>query len=85
MSGKIPVSDMDPDACEGCPYRTTTDESTGRGVIDTAARLEGEVLERATGDTQYKCGLCGCPLTNLALFNRVPASCPRTAAHGGER
>jgi len=76
---------MDPDACEGCPYRTPVEEGTGRSFVDTAARLEGEVLERATGDKQYKCGLCGCPLANLALFNQVPSTCPSIDKHGGER
>ncbi len=85
MSDKVAVNDMDPAACEGCPHRVEAGESTGRTVIDAAAKAETAVVEKATDEKQYKCGLCGCPLMNLSLFNRVPDLCPRVGDHGGDK
>jgi len=84
MTGKIAVTNFDKNACEGCPNRVESGESTGNGVVDTLADIETGGLSAATGSTQHKCGLCGCPLANLDLFNRAPSGCPRLAGHGGE-
>lgn len=85
MTGKTAVSNFDQSACEGCEHRAEPGEDTGNGLIDTLADAETGGLSAATGEDQHKCGLCGCPLKNLELFNRAPAGCPRLAAHGGER
>jgi len=85
MTGKTAVTDFDESACEGCEHRVEPGEPTGNGVVDTLADIETGGLSAATGEDQHKCGLCGCPLKNLALFNRAPNSCPRLAEHGGEQ
>jgi hypothetical protein len=85
MTDKQVVVDMDPSACEGCPYRVDPGANTDRPVIDKLAQAETAVLGAVSGENKQKCGLCGCPLVNLSLFNRVPTGCPRVAEHGGER
>lgn len=85
MTGKTAVSNFDQSACEGCEHRAEPGEDTGNGLIDTLADAETGGLSAATGEDQHKCGLCGCPLKNLELFNRAPAGCPRLAEHGGEQ
>lgn len=80
---KVPVRDFDQSACEGCPHRVGGSESTGRPLVDALASVETGVLGGATGEEQAKCGLCGCPLKNLELFNRAPVDCPRVGEHGG--
>lgn len=85
MTGKIAVTNFDKTACEGCPHRTEQGESTGNGLVDTLADIEAGGLSAATGDEQHKCGLCGCPLANLDLFNRAPGDCPRLIQHGVEQ
>lgn len=80
---KVPVRDFDQNACEGCPHRAGGREDTGRTIIDALASAETRGLEAATGEEQSKCGLCGCPLKNLELFGRAPATCPRLGDHGG--
>lgn len=32
-------------------------------------------------ETDFKCGLCGCPLVNLALTDQAPEGCPRLDNH----
>jgi hypothetical protein len=82
---KVAVSDFDQSACEGCEHRVEPGTDTGNGLIDTLAEIEAGGLSAATGEDQHKCGLCGCPLANLELFNRAPSGCPRLAEHGGEQ
>lgn len=87
--GKQSVPDFSPDVCHGeapevagiCPQRVYGQESTGRPIIDTLARMETWVLEVVTGEDQYKCGICGCPLTNLDATDKAPDSCPRLEHH----
>lgn len=86
---KQAVSDFDQDVCRGdhpdtdgpCPELARVDEDTGHGNVDLLSRVEGAALEAATGEEQYKCGLCGCPLANLGAFNRAPEDCPRIQLH----
>jgi len=65
---------FDPDVCEGCPHKTTDAEG---GLLGALADALGE----------DKCGLCGCPLSNLSAFQAPPESCIRLPQHrnGGER
>lgn len=83
---KQSVQNFDKSVCNGCPHRVRKGESTGsHGVVDNLADLENSVIEGVTGEATYKCGLCGCPLTNLALTNMAPAHCPRLDQHDGGR
>jgi hypothetical protein len=75
---KIRVSNFDRDVCATCPFRTEIGKSTGRGLVDRLAEVEGKV----TGE-DYKCGLCGCPLENLKAFSMVPEECPKVGEHNG--
>jgi len=87
--GKTSVTDFDQAVCNGdvegetgpCPERVGGGESTGRGGIDRLARVETEAIEAVTGDEQFKCGLCGCPLVNLEAFGVAPENCPRIEKH----
>lgn len=87
--GKTNVPDFSPDVCHGvdsdvsdtCPKRVYGQESTGRPIIDTLARLETRVLEVLTGEDQHKCGICGCPLPNLEAADKAPDGCPRLEHH----
>lgn len=81
---KIAVTSFNQETCAGCPHRVSGGESTGRPLIDALASIETGVLSGATGEKQAKCGLCGCPLKNLELFNRAPVDCPRVGEHGGQ-
>ena len=83
-TGKTDAPGFDQSICDGCPHRVRGDENTGRTAIDAAALGETKVLEAITGEKQYKCGLCGCPLKNLELFGKVPTNCPRLREHGGD-
>lgn len=86
---KVRVADFDQDACYGrragvdgeCPHLEDVDADTGRRIIDGLASVEGRALEAATGDEQHKCGLCSCPLANLAATDVAPESCPRLDKH----
>jgi len=80
--GKTKVSDFDPAKCAGCPHRVREGDTQAGGVIDSLADLENAILGGATGEEQYKCGLCGCPLKNLEATNLAPDSCPRLVEHG---
>lgn len=91
---KTQVSDFDPDVCMGtrddvdgpCPHRAGIGEDTGHGAVDRLARIEGAVMD-ATGiaadkdESDFKCGMCSCPLVNLGLTNMAPKGCPRLAQH----
>lgn len=76
--GKTKVSDFDPEVCEGCPFR---EQEGGEGLINSLADLENSLIGGATGEQQYKCGLCGCPLKNLEVTNLAPDECPRLSEH----
>lgn len=78
--GKVSVSNFRESVCVGCPNRKLTDEDT-EGFTGKAAKAEGSVLEALSGEKQYKCGLCGCPLANLELFDQAPEDCPRLVQH----
>lgn len=89
--GKTRVRDFDQGVCAGehpavtgaCPHRVRADEQRDGDAVDTLAWVETRILETATGDEQFSCGLCGCPLANLGAFNMAPDDCPRIAQHGG--
>lgn len=84
MDKKVRVNNFDESNCEGCPHRVEGGENTGNGAVDRLASAQTRALSAAKGRTEYKCGLCGCPLFNLALFGSVPVNCPRIEDHGGE-
>lgn len=83
------VADFDQDVCSGeaagvsgvCPHRERTEDAGGGGIIGRLAQLEGFAIEAATGEEQHKCGMCGCPLANLAAMNVAPTGCPRIELH----
>lgn len=77
---KVQVANFDKSNCAGCPHRKSTDEDTG-GLIGKLASAEGKAMEAATGEEQFKCGLCGCPLANLEAFDMAPEGCPRLNQH----
>lgn len=73
------VNNFDAEACESCPHRQRTGESGG--VVGRLSKAEGKVAEAVTGDEQYECGLCGCPLVNLSALNVAPDTCPKINEH----
>lgn len=92
--GKTSVENFDTDVCMGnradvdgpCPRREAIDAETGNGAVDTLARIEGKAMDAVgmgeEGDeTQFKCGMCSCPLVNLDLTNMAPVKCPRLEKH----
>lgn len=91
---KVVAENFDPNVCMGqrldldgpCPHMVRTEESTGRPVVDRLARAERKALEVVNlagddGPGDFKCDMCGCPLTNLQLTNRAPEGCPRLRKH----
>lgn len=91
---KVSVRNFDTDVCMGqrgdfdspCPKRVPVDADTGRGVVDGLSRIEGQAMNAVgigeDGDyTDFKCGMCSCPLVNLALTDLAPEGCPRLASH----
>lgn len=91
---KTSVRDFDPDACMGehaetsgpCPRRARIDEDTGQGIADRLSRMEGKAMDAVgigdDGDkTDFKCGMCSCPLVNLELTDMAPQGCPRLDKH----
>lgn len=91
--GKVNVADFKTEVCMGedarfdgpCPHRMPVGEDNDKAVVDTLARAEGaalNVLSRANGESpsDFKCGMCSCPLVNLAVADVAPANCPRLAA-----
>lgn len=89
--GKTRVNDFDGDVCRGeapgttgpCPELVAGNAETGHGTVDRLARIETSAIEAVTGSDPGKCGMCGCPLTNLELFEQAPEGCPRIEQHGG--
>lgn len=87
--GKERAQNFDTAICHGedprydrpCPKRVGGDENTGNPGIDMISRIETEAIEAATGEKQYKCGACGCPLANLSAVGVIPDNCPRSQAH----
>lgn len=85
------VADFDQAVCKGeapgvfgpCSHLETRGGSTGRAVIDALADVEGRALEAVTGERQFKCGMCGCPLANLGATDMAPEGCPRLSRHDG--
>ena len=63
---------FDRSACQSCPH--LVDGATGGSILD---RLANAIDDQ-------KCGLCGCPLKNLAATSAPPESCPRLDAHRGQ-
>lgn len=87
--GKQKVSDFNqavcrgshPDVSEPCPHLAEMDEDTGNETVDRLARVESKILGALNRQTDYKCGLCGCPLRNLGATNYAPDDCPRLEVH----
>jgi len=74
---------FDEGVCEECPHRQEVGE--GEGIIGSLSNAEGKVLEAAFGEAQFECGLCGCPLKNLAaISNGPPENCPFIEEHAEE-
>jgi hypothetical protein len=91
---KRSVRDFDTDVCMGqhpdynnpCPHRVPVDADTGHGVTDRLSQIEGAAMDAMgigeDGDyTDFKCGMCACPLANLGLTNMAPTNCPRIQDH----
>lgn len=96
--GKANVEDFDPDVCMGrrndvsgvCSELADIGEDTGRPLVDALAKAEGFGLSAISGGDEpgpedFKCGMCGCPLPNLQLFDEAPTGCPRLAQHNQSR
>lgn len=89
--GKTRVADFDPSVCLGehpavdgpCPHLVAVDAETGRPVVDALRRAQARVLRDIDGMDDGACGLCSCPLKNLAVLDMGPAECPRIELHGG--
>jgi hypothetical protein len=83
---KTSAPNFDATNCDGCPHRTKEGPTDGGGkAVDVVADIEARAVEAVTGDEQFKCGLCGCPLVNLELVEQAPEQCPRIEDHGGEQ
>lgn len=87
--GKRRVSDFDPSVCLGehpaatgpCPHLVPIDADTGRPIIDRLRRAEAATVGRITDMSDGACGMCSCPLKNLAVLDMAPDECPRIHLH----
>ena len=68
---------FDQSVCEGCPHKMEALDDTGHPLID---RIVGGYA-RVTMQEVDRCGLCGCPLSNLERFSSPPSDCPRLDDH----
>lgn len=88
---KTDVENFDPSVCRGthpdvdgpCPRYEAGDKGEPEGAVDRLSRIETAAVEAVTGEDPGRCGICTCPLPNLAAFNVAPEKCPRLHLHDG--